>query len=110
MVLGIDLAGVVETSRRPDFAPGDEVILNGHGLSETHFGGYAERARVNGDWLIKLPAGLTRAEAMAIGTAGYTAMLALMAIERQGLTLLGPGAGDGSGRRRRVDGDLAPRR
>ena len=86
MVLGIDLAGVVETSRRPDFAPGDEVILNGHGLSETHFGGYAEKARVNGDWLIKLPAGLTRAEAMAIGTAGYTAMLALMAIERQGLT------------------------
>ena len=86
MVLGVDLAGVVETSRRPDFAPGDEVILNGRGLSETHFGGYAEKARVNGDWLIKLPAGLTRAEAMAIGTAGYTAMLALMAIERQGLT------------------------
>jgi len=91
MVLGIDLAGVVETSRRPDFSPGDEVILNGHGLSETHFGGYAGKARVNGDWLIKLPAGLTRAEAMAIGTAGYTAMLALMAIERQGLTpSLGP--------------------
>src|ERR1700728_318990 len=67
MVLGVDLAGVVETSRRPDF------------------GGYAEKARVNGDWLIKLPAGLTRAEAMAIGTAGYTAMLALMAIERQGV-------------------------
>ena len=86
MVLGIDLAGVVETSSRPDFAPGDEVILNGHGLSETHFGGYAEKARVNGDWLIKLPAGLTRADAMAIGTAGYTAMLALMAIEREGLT------------------------
>jgi acrylyl-CoA reductase (NADPH) len=85
MVLGIDLAGLVETSRRPDFAPGDEVILNGRSLSETHFGGYAEKARVNGDWLIKLPAGLTRAEAMAIGTAGYTAMLALMAIERQGV-------------------------
>ena len=85
MVLGVDLAGIVETSGRPDFAPGDEVILTGHGLSETHFGGYAERARVNGDWLVKLPAGLTRAEAMAIGTAGFTAMLALMAIERTGL-------------------------
>jgi acrylyl-CoA reductase (NADPH) len=86
MVLGVDLAGVVETSRRPDFAPGDEVILTGHGLSETHFGGYAGRARVNGDWLVKLPPGLTRAEAMAIGTAGFTAMLALMAIERHDLT------------------------
>src|SRR5271168_971748 len=85
MVLGVDLAGVVETSGRPDFAPGDEVVLTGHGLSETHFGGYAERARVNGDWLVKLPAGLTRAEAMAIGTAGFTAMLAVMAIERAGL-------------------------
>ncbi len=85
MVLGVDLAGVVEASGRPDFAPGDEVVLTGHGLSETHFGGYAERARVNGDWLAKLPAGLTRAEAMAIGTAGFTAMLAVMAIERAGL-------------------------
>jgi len=90
MVLGIDLAGIVEESARPDFAKGEEVILNGYGLSETHFGGYAERARVNGDWLIKLPAGLTRAEAMAVGTAGYTAMLALMAIEREGLS---PSAG-----------------
>jgi acrylyl-CoA reductase (NADPH) len=86
MVLGIDLAGVVETTARADFAPGDEVILNGYGLSETHFGGYARKARVKGDWLVKLPAGLTRAEAMAIGTAGYTAMLAVLAIERQGLT------------------------
>ena len=86
MVLGIDLAGVVETTARADFAPGDEVILNGYGLSETHFGGYAGKARVKGDWLVKLPAGLTRAEAMAIGTAGYTAMLAVLAIERQGLT------------------------
>jgi acrylyl-CoA reductase (NADPH) len=85
MVLGVDLAGVVETSRRPDFAPGDEVILTGHGLSETHFGGYAGKARVNGDWLVKLPAGLTRAEAMAVGTAGFTAMLALMAIEGAGV-------------------------
>ena len=86
MVLGVDLAGVVETSSRPDFAPGDEVILTGHGLSETHFGGYAGKARVNGDWLVKLPEGLTRAEAMAIGTAGFTAMLAVMAIEHAGLT------------------------
>jgi acrylyl-CoA reductase (NADPH) len=90
MVLGIDLAGVVETSGHSGFSPGDEVILNGYGLSETHFGGYAEKARVKGDWLVKLPAGLTRAEAMAIGTAGYTAMLAVMAIERHGLT---PAAG-----------------
>ncbi len=86
MVLGVDLAGIVESSRRSDFAPGDEVVLTGYGLSETHFGGYAERARVNGGWLVKLPAGLTRAEAMAIGTAGFTAMLALMAIERHDLT------------------------
>jgi len=86
MVLGVDLAGIVETSSRADFAPGEDVVLTGHGLSETHFGGYAERARVNGDWLVKLPKGLTRAEAMAIGTAGFTAMLALMAIERAGLT------------------------
>jgi acrylyl-CoA reductase (NADPH) len=91
MVLGVDLAGIVESSRRSDFTPGDEVILTGYGLSETHFGGYAERARVNGDWLVKLPTGLTRAEAMAIGTAGFTAMLALMAIERHDLTpSLGP--------------------
>jgi acrylyl-CoA reductase (NADPH) len=85
MVLGVDLAGIVESSRRSDFAHGDEVVLTGYGLSETHFGGYAERARVNGDWLVKLPIGLTRAEAMAIGTAGFTAMLALMAIERHDL-------------------------
>lgn len=90
MVLGVDLAGIVESSRRPDFAPGDEVVLTGYGLSETHFGGYSERARVSGDWLVRLPAGLTRAEAMAIGTAGFTAMLALMAIERHDLT---PSAG-----------------
>ncbi len=90
MVLGIDLAGVVETSSHPGFAPGDAVIVNGFGLSETHFGGYAEKARVKGDWLVKLPAGMTAAEAMAIGTAGYTAMLCVMALERHGLT---PSAG-----------------
>jgi acrylyl-CoA reductase (NADPH) len=86
MVLGVDLAGIVENSRRSDFEPGNEVVLTGYGLSETHFGGYSERARVSGDWLVKLPTGLTRAEAMAIGTAGFTAMLALMAIERHDLT------------------------
>ncbi len=90
MVLGIDLAGMVETSAHSGFSPGDEVILNGYGLSETHFGGYAEKARVKGDWLIRLPIGLTRAEAMAVGTAGYTAMLAVMTLERHGLT---PAAG-----------------
>src|SRR5580693_1733404 len=103
MVLGVDLAGIVESSRRSDFAPGDEVVLTGYGLSETHFGGYAEQARVNGDWLVKLPAGLTRAETMAIGTAGFTAMLALMAIERHDLTpstgaalVTGAAGGEGS--------------
>jgi acrylyl-CoA reductase (NADPH) len=86
MVLGIDLAGIVETSAHPGFRAGDEVVLDGYGLSETHFGGYAEKARVKGDWLVKLPPGLTRAEAMAIGTAGYTAMLCVLALERQGMT------------------------
>ena len=86
MVLGIDLAGVVESSSHPQFSPGEEVILNGYGLSETHFGGYAEKARVKGDWLVKLPKGLSCAQAMAIGTAGYTAMLSVMAIERLGAT------------------------
>jgi acrylyl-CoA reductase (NADPH) len=86
MVLGIDLAGIVEASTHPGFRAGDEVLLDGYGLSETHFGGYAEKARVKGDWLVKLPGGLTRAEAMAIGTAGYTAMLCVLAIEGQGMT------------------------
>ena len=86
MVLGADLAGVVETSGRPDFSAGESVILTGYGLSETHFGGYAERARVNGDWLVKLPEGLSAPQAMAIGTAGFTAMLSVMAIEQHGLT------------------------
>jgi acrylyl-CoA reductase (NADPH) len=85
MVLGADLAGVVETSGRPDFSAGESVILTGYGLSETHFGGYAERARVNGDWLVKLPERLSAAQAMAIGTAGFTAMLSLMALEQHGL-------------------------
>ena len=90
MIPGIDFAGVVETSAHPGYKPGDAVLLNGWGTGETHLGGYAERSRVKGDWLVPLPDGLTAAQAMAIGTAGYTAMLSLMAIERHGLT---PNAG-----------------
>jgi len=84
MIPGIDFSGVVETSTHPDYAPGDAVILTGWGVGETHLGGYAERARVRGDWLVPLPEGLSGAEAMAIGTAGYTAMLSLMALEHHG--------------------------
>lgn len=86
MVPGIDAAGVVEASSHPDFKPGDGVILNGWGTGETHLGAYAEKTRVKGDWLVSLPEGLSARHAMAIGTAGYTAMLALMAIERHGLS------------------------
>jgi len=86
MIPGVDFAGTVTESRHPDYRPGDKVILNGWGVGEVHYGGYAEMARVKGDWLIALPAGLSTAEAMAIGTAGYTAMLALIALERHGLT------------------------
>ena len=85
MVPGIDFAGVVETSAHPDFKPGDQVVLNGWGLGETHLGGYTQVARVKGDWLIPLPEGLTAAETMAIGTAGYTAMLCVMALEAHGI-------------------------
>ena len=85
MIAGVDLAGAVESSSHPDFRAGDEVLVNGYGLSQTHFGGYAEKARVKGEWLVKLPSGLSRAQAMAIGTAGYTAMLCVMALERQGV-------------------------
>jgi len=81
MIPGIDLAGVVEESSNPNFKPGDKVLLNGYGLSETHFGGYSELARVKGDWLVPLPKAFTGAEAMAIGTAGYTAMLCVLALE-----------------------------
>src|SRR5918998_20110 len=86
MIPGIDFAGVVEASSHADFKPGDQVVLNGWGLGETHLGAYAEKARVKGDWLIPLPPGLSPAEAMGIGTAGYTAMLCLLALERHGLT------------------------
>ncbi|MBB6307656.1 MDR family oxidoreductase [Xanthobacter tagetidis] len=85
MIPGIDFAGVVERSDSDAFKPGDAVILNGWGTGETHLGAYAEKSRVKADWLVPLPAGLTAAQAMAIGTAGYTAMLSVMALERHGL-------------------------
>jgi acrylyl-CoA reductase (NADPH) len=85
MIPGVDFAGVVETSDDPEFQPGDKVVLNGWGLGETHLGAYAERARVKGAWLIPLPPAFTPAQAMAIGTAGYTAMLCVIALERHGL-------------------------
>src|SRR6201989_2775431 len=72
MIPGIDLAGTVEESSNPNWKPGDKVVLNGYGLSETHYGGYSEFACVKGDWLVPLPSAFTAAEAMAIGTAGYT--------------------------------------
>jgi acrylyl-CoA reductase (NADPH) len=86
MIPGIDFAGEVETSSHPDWKPGDKVILNGWGTGETHLGGYAEKARVKGQWLVRLPASMSPRQAMSIGTAGYTAMLAVMALERHGLT------------------------
>jgi len=82
---GIDFAGVVETSSHPDYKPGDRVVLNGWGVGEGHSGGLAQRARVNGDWLIPLPAAFTTRQSMAIGTAGYTAMLCVQALERHGI-------------------------
>jgi len=85
MIPGVDLAGTVEASSNPEFKPGDAVVLNGWGLGETHLGAYAQRVRIKGDWLIPLPDGLSAFQAMAIGTAGYTAMLCLMALERHGL-------------------------
>ena len=85
MVPGIDLVGMVETSQHPDYQPGDAVLLNGWGVGESYWGGLAQQARLNGDWLIPLPAGLTAQQAMAIGTAGYTAMLCVMTLERYGV-------------------------
>jgi acrylyl-CoA reductase (NADPH) len=86
MVPGVDLAGTVEHSSDPDFKPGDQVVLNGWGVGEAHWGGLAQRARLQGKWLIPLPEAFSAAQAMAIGTAGYTAMLAIMALEKNGLT------------------------
>jgi acrylyl-CoA reductase (NADPH) len=86
MVPGVDLAGTVEHSSDPDFKPGDQVVLNGWGVGEAHWGGLAEKASLQGKWLIPLPQAFSAAQAMAIGTAGYTAMLAIMALEKNGLT------------------------
>lgn len=86
LVPGVDFAGTVLNSSHPDFAIGDKVILNGWGVGETHHGAFARRARVKGDWLVPLPDGLSARDAMAIGTAGYTAMLCVMALERHGIT------------------------
>jgi acrylyl-CoA reductase (NADPH) len=85
-VPGIDFAGTVAASDDPRWTPGDRVILTGWHVGERYWGGYATRARVNGDWLVPLPAGMTERQAMAVGTAGLTAMLAVMALEAQGLT------------------------
>src|SRR5580700_2923268 len=85
MIPGVDFAGTVEASTHPDWKPGDQVILNGWGVGETHIGAYGAKARVKGDWLVRLPAGMSARDAMAIGTAGYTAMLAVMALEHHGL-------------------------
>jgi acrylyl-CoA reductase (NADPH) len=85
-VPGVDLAGTVEVSDHPDFRPGDQVICTGWRVGEIHWGGFAQKARVKGDWLVKLPAGLTTRQAMAVGTAGLSSMLAVMALEEHGLT------------------------
>ncbi|WP_315767472.1 MULTISPECIES: MDR family oxidoreductase [unclassified Bradyrhizobium] len=86
MIAGIDFAGTVEQSSHPQWKPGDRVICTGWGMGETHLGAYAEKARVKGDWLVALPDGLSAREAMAIGTAGFTAMLAVIALEKHDLT------------------------
>ena len=86
MVPGIDFAGTVLESSDLRYRQGDVVLLNGWGVGETHWGGLAQKARVKADWLVPLPAGMTAAQAMAIGTAGYTAMLCVLALERQGVT------------------------
>ncbi|MBC6406031.1 MAG: oxidoreductase [Rhodospirillales bacterium] len=89
-VPGVDFAGIVEQSDHPDYKPGDAVVLTGWRVGETHWGGYAERARVKADWLVPLPQGLSARQAMAVGTAGFTAMLAQKALETHGVT---PGRG-----------------
>jgi len=91
LVAGIDFAGVVENSENAQWKAGDRVVLNGWGIGETHTGGLAQKARAKGEWLVALPAVFTTRQAMAVGTAGYTAMLAVLALERHGLK---PGDGD----------------
>ena len=102
MVAGIDLAGTVEESRSPDWRAGDRVVLNGNGAGEAHFGGLAQKARLPGGWLVRIPEPLSTRQAAAIGTAGFTAMLCVLALERHGLEpgdgeVLVTGAGGGVG-------------
>ncbi|MCO7262377.1 acrylyl-CoA reductase (NADPH) [Dickeya zeae] len=102
LIPGIDFSGVVESSSHPGFNVGDRVVANGWGLSQTHHGGLAQKARVKGDWLVKLPDVFSTRDAMAIGTAGYTAMLSVLALEHVGVTpdkgdVLVTGAGGGAG-------------
>ncbi|WP_053184599.1 acrylyl-CoA reductase (NADPH) [Pseudomonas thivervalensis] len=102
LIPGIDFAGIVETSSHLGFKTGDRVLVNGWGLSQTHHGGFAQKARVNGDWLVRIPDVFSTREAMAIGTAGYTAMLSVLALEHGGLTpdrgdILVTGASGGAG-------------
>src|SRR2546423_15312725 len=104
MIAGIDLAGTVEQSSDPQWKPGDKVICTGWGMGETHLGAYAEKARVKGDWLVRLPEAMSTRDAMAIGTAGFTAMLAVLALEKHGPTpnhgpvlVTGAAGGVGSG-------------
>ncbi len=86
MIPGTDFAGTVTASAHADYKPGDRVVLNGWGIGETHFGAFSQMARVKGEWLIPLPEGISARESMAIGTAGYTAMLAILRLEHEGLT------------------------
>ncbi len=91
MVPGIDFAGVVEESKNSKWKPGDKVLVNGYGLGERHWGGLAQKARVRGEWLVPLPSAFTSRQAMAIGTAGYTAMLCVLRLEQHGVK---PGDGE----------------
>ncbi|MFL6534313.1 MAG: MDR family oxidoreductase [Pseudomonas sp.] len=102
LIPGIDFAGIVETSSHAGFQAGDRVLVNGWGLSQTHHGGFAQKARVSGDWLVNIPEAFSTQQAMAIGTAGYTAMLSVLALEHGGLTpergdILVTGANGGAG-------------
>ena len=102
LIPGIDFAGVVESSSHPGFSVGDRVLANGWGLSQNHHGGFAQKARVSGDWLVKVPTPFSTRDAMAIGTAGYTAMLSVLALEHAGVTpdqgdVLVTGANGGAG-------------
>lgn len=96
MIAGIDFAGTVEQSSHPQWKAGDKVVCTGWGMGETHLGAYAEKARVKGDWLVALPQGLSARDAMAIGTAGFTAMLSVLALEKHGLAEERSRGGDGA--------------